>query len=210
MSRQVIRQSAYDGLLAVPNVGRLFAAGTEAPADGQAGYAPGCLFVVYTSGTPAGQLVYLNEGTAESCDFNPLVPAGGRVNVTAATLVMTRDEHENKVTTINRAAGCTVTLPPATGSGAQYNIVVGTTVTSNAIVMTRATGVSLFGNIYQLADNGSTLAAYEVAGSTTITLNGSTQGGIKGDHFRLIDMAPNEMLVIGHTSATGTEVTPLS
>jgi len=54
------------------------------------------------------------------------------------------------------------------------------------------------------------LAAYECSGSTVITLNGSTTGGIKGDRIELIDVASATWSIIGHTSATGIEATPVT
>lgn len=50
------------------------ASGATVPTDGTAGYAPGALFLK-RSGT-AGASLYINDGTATSCDFNPV---GGAV-----------------------------------------------------------------------------------------------------------------------------------
>jgi len=52
-----------------PGVGILFAVGTTVPADATAGFAPGCIFIDEDS-TTDGSMVYINEGTATSCDFN--------------------------------------------------------------------------------------------------------------------------------------------
>jgi len=50
------------------------AEGDTVPTDGAAGYAPGSLFLK-RAGT-SGAALYINEGTATSCDFNPLKPQG--------------------------------------------------------------------------------------------------------------------------------------
>jgi len=42
--------------------------GTTVPTDATAGYAPGCIFIKTDGG--AGTTLYINEGTAASCDFN--------------------------------------------------------------------------------------------------------------------------------------------
>ncbi len=134
----------------------------------------------------------------------------GIVNVTASTVTLSPGEHAGQTVTLNRAAGVAVTLPAATGTGNRYKLFVGTTVTSNNITVTRAGSDTLFGMIYQLADGGATLVAYECPGSTVITLNGTTTGGIKGDTIELIDVASATWSIIGHTSATGTEATPVT
>lgn len=56
----------------VPSLsGVLFAAGPTVPTDGTAGYGKGCLFL-HVDGTGAGDLVYRNEGSGTSCDFDNL------------------------------------------------------------------------------------------------------------------------------------------
>lgn len=117
-----------------------------------------------------------------------------------------------KVTTINAAAGLTATLPAATGSGAEYRFFIGTTVTSNNVIIQVAnandtmSGVAILGQ-----DAGDTIVLFETASTTdTITLNGSTKGGILGDFIQLIDVAANKWYVKVVGSATGTEATPFS
>ena len=161
-------------------------------------------FETSTAGTYFWRLISHHDIANEAPGSSKLV------NVTAATLTLSAASHAGKVVTINAAAGCAVTLPAATGTGDRYEVFIGTTVTSNTTTFTRAGSDTMFGMIYQLADGGSTLAAYELPGSTIITLDGSTKGGIKGDRFTIIDMATNVLSVIGHTSATGTEATPVT
>lgn len=48
--------------------GLLLASGITVPTDGDPGYAIGCLFQ-HTDGGD-GDALYVNEGTATSCDFN--------------------------------------------------------------------------------------------------------------------------------------------
>lgn len=133
------------------------------------------------------------------------------VNLTAATLAVTAKDHDLKTITVNRAAGSTLTLPAATGSGLRLRIIVGTTITSNNLVVQvvgddTMTGVALFA-----ADAGDTAVIFEAAAtSDTITLNGSTTGGIKGDVIELEDIAADLWSVSVRGSATGTEATPFS
>lgn len=113
---------------------------------------------------------------------------------------------------VNAAAGLTLTLPAAAGTGRAYEIFIGTTVTSNNVIVAVAnasdvmTGVAMLGQ-----DAGDTAVLFETAStSDTITLNGSTKGGIKGDRIYLKDIADNLWYVSMTGSATGTEATPFS
>jgi len=54
--------------------GILIAYGNTVPADATAGYAIGCIFI-HTDGGDATAL-YVNEGTASSCNFNAITVAG--------------------------------------------------------------------------------------------------------------------------------------
>lgn len=195
----------------------------------EAGHAPsrsytdqdGCIHLNSSAGIytdEAGGVVSPTElGTAltgilaTAAEINRSVDLSTRVvNVTASTLALTLASHSDKIVTVNAAAGCAITLPAATGTGARFRIFIGTTVTSNTTTITRAGADTMFGMIYQLADGGATLAAYECPGSTVITLDGSTKGGIKGDYFVLEDVASAVWSIIGHTSATGSEATPVT
>lgn len=60
-------------LLLVGGVAAMQAYGTVVPTDGTAGYLTGCLFA-HTDGG-AGTSLYVNEGSATSCDFNALAGA---------------------------------------------------------------------------------------------------------------------------------------
>lgn len=51
----------------------IFAGGNTVPTDTGAGYATGCLFLHFDGGD--GTALYVNEGTATSCDFNAITVA---------------------------------------------------------------------------------------------------------------------------------------
>jgi hypothetical protein len=74
MSRRQIPHDATGVIGEFPAIGILQAAGATVPTDGTAGYAPGCIFH-HIDGS-SGDAVYVNDGTAASCDFNA-VPTGG-------------------------------------------------------------------------------------------------------------------------------------
>lgn len=52
--------------------GKVFDFGTTVPTDGAAGFAPGCIFVHADTSGGATDCVFVNRGTAASCDFNAL------------------------------------------------------------------------------------------------------------------------------------------
>ena len=53
-------------ILVYPGYGLLHSAGTTVPVAGRVGFAPSCIFQDIDSG-----ILYVNEGTNESCDFQP-------------------------------------------------------------------------------------------------------------------------------------------
>lgn len=134
------------------------------------------------------------------------------ISVTAATLTVTAASHQGATLVLNRAAGTTVTLPAATGSGFKYTFVVGTTVTSNSDIIKVANSSDVMtGVAINAADGGDTAVMFETAAaSDTITLNGTTTGGVKGDRVEVEDIAANLYYVRVVGSATGTEATPFS
>ena len=134
------------------------------------------------------------------------------VAVTGATLTCSRDVHGGRTIVINAAAGCAVTLPNATGTGSVYRFVIGTTITSNSttIKVNNATDV-MAGRAFVISDGAAAVLGYATAASSdTITLNGTTLGGLVGDHIEIIDAIAGTYAVRVFTAATGTEATPFS
>lgn len=128
-----------------------------------------------------------------------------------ASATLTRSDADT-VLTVNAAAGLTLTLPAASGLGDMYRIVIGTTVTSNSVIVKVANSSDVMtGLAVSAADGGDTVNGWETAASSdTITFDGSTTGGIKGDFIELIDCAANTWAVQVRSSSTGTEATPFS
>jgi len=129
-----------------------------------------------------------------------------------ASATLNRNTHSEVVNTINAAAGLTLTLPAASGSGDTYLFYVGTTVTSNDVIIRVANASDTMSGLAMLAqDAADTAVVFETAASSdTITLNGSTKGGIVGDSITLTDVAANKWSVMVSGSATGTEASPFS
>ena len=153
----------------------------------------------------------LNDGKLTG-DMIGAVEATPPVAVTGATLTCSRDVHGGRTIVINAAAGCAVTLPNATGTGSMYRFVIGTTITSNSttIKVNNATDV-MAGRAFVISDGAAAVLGYATAASSdTITLNGTTLGGLVGDHIEIIDAIAGTYAVRVFTAATGTEAIPFS
>ena len=131
----------------------------------------------------------------------------------AADVTLDRDTHANgPLLRFAIASGATVTLPASAGNGDVYRFYVHTTVTSNSakIQVANATDV-MVGNILTCQDAGDTVVGWEATStSDTITLNGTTTGGLRGDYIEIEDAIAGFWRVRGTTAATGTEATPFS
>lgn len=133
------------------------------------------------------------------------------VNATASTLTVTKLLHDNRIVTLNRAAGIAVTLPAATGSGNWFRFFVRTTVTSNTTTIKVVGDDTMSGLALSAADSGASVNGWETASDTdTITFDGTTTGGILGDFVELIDVAADKWMVRVQSSSTGSESTPFS
>jgi hypothetical protein len=129
-----------------------------------------------------------------------------------ASVTLDRARHMGALLALNAAAGLTVTLPASSGSGDKFEFIVGTTVTSNSDIIKVANSTDIMiGNCIQSADSGSSVNGWETgATDDTITMNGTTTGGVKGDRITLIDAISGFWEVVMVGSATGTEATPFS
>ena len=150
---------------------------------------------------------------ATAAEINAVADASARLVAAGdATLAVTVAAHDQKVIVLGRAAGVTATLPAATGSGAVFRFTTGTTVTSNNNIIKVADATDVMsGSVYvtdQAAGTGTEFST--VAASDTITMNGTTSGGIAGGILVLIDVATNLYAVHGNIIGTGVEITPFS
>ena len=142
-----------------------------------------------------------------STRFRPRIFAGG------ATITVFPNLHTGGIILLDTAAGTTVTLPPATGSGAMIHCVVSVTATSNQHRVNVTGNDEFVGIIHQAADGGATANAYEALDTVDndrIDLNGTTTGGIVGDWLTFVDITTDNWLVSGSVSSTGTEATPFA
>lgn len=118
--------------------------------------------------------------------------------------------HAGTTVTLNAAAGLTATLPAATGTGRVYKIVVGTTVTSNSYVVQVASASDIIQGAIGVSTDAAGVVIPTASTSDTITMNGSTTGGVKGSTIILTDVASGVWAVGGALVSTGVEATPFS
>lgn len=133
------------------------------------------------------------------------MPNGTVRTITAATATLS-DYEAGGVVVVNRAAGSTITLPAATGTGYRYLITTIVDQTGDLVVAAAGTDV-----MQGVAMTDMTGVLWPTTDTTdTITLNGTTTGGLKGTRVELIDVASGvwNVLVVGE--ASGTEATPFS
>lgn len=127
-----------------------------------------------------------------------------------ASLTLNRNTHAGNVLVGNAAAGMTVTLPASTGKGDRYKILVGTTISSNNFIIQVANSTDvLMGAVGLTTDIAGTVMPTS-ATSDTITMNGTTTGGIKGSYVEVVDAISGFWLLSGNLLCSGTEATPFS
>ena len=140
------------------------------------------------------------------------VPAGGVVDTTATTLTITAASHAGKVVTISSTAAIAITLPQATGTGNTYTfqLQVAATATAHTIKVANATDV-MQGVSWCLTTSSANVVGYGTsATSDTVTVNGTTQGGVVGDIVEITDVKTGFFSVKMFCSPTGTTATPFS
>jgi hypothetical protein len=130
--------------------------------------------------------------------------------VITAGLTLTPD-YLNRTVVHNAAGGGTVILPPATGGGDKLRLLVKTTVTSSLIVRVANASDTMQGTAFLSQDAADTPVTFDAAAtSDTITLNGTTTGGLFGAEVECEDVATNLWHVRVISAATGVEATPFS
>lgn len=130
------------------------------------------------------------------------------INHTTATLALDEDTHAGTTVLLNKADGITVTLPTSVGKGAKYSFFVGTTFTSNGVIQVTTTDI-IQGGVSVSTDAGG-VTILTASTSDTLTMNGSTTGGLKGSFVDFEDVSAGIWKVSGFLVSTGAEATPFS
>ena len=113
---------------------------------------------------------------------NGFISGSGALVTVDGNVTLTSANHAGRTMLLDVASGATVTLPAATGTGNTYKFFVKTTVTSNDYIIQVASAADSMAGVAIVANDGdNTASIFEtVAASDTITLDGSTTGGILG------------------------------
>lgn len=142
---------------------------------------------------------------------SPYVSNYGITSWTAATLTVTAAAHAGHTIVSDLAATQTATLPAATGSGNRYTFIVKTTKTGDLVIQAASASDTMTGTALLFADGGDTTVGFATAAATdTVTLDGTTTGGINGAVVKLVDIASGLWHVEVVSDASGTEATPFS
>lgn len=132
-----------------------------------------------------------------------IIAAGSTKTLTAAD--------SGALVLLDQAAGSVVTLP-APAEGIQFTFAVSVSVTSNSHIITVATTASQFlaGGIQQMIDTTAVSEGQFLDGAThiTLTMNGSTTGGLIGTVLDFTGYSSTQWMVTGLVASSGTLATP--
>lgn len=140
---------------------------------------------------------------------SPYLSNYGVYNWTASTLAVTAGAFAGITIVSNLAATQTATLPAATGSGNVYRFFVKTTKTGNLVIQVASSSDIILGAV-GMATDAAGVTIPTAAASDTITMNGSTTGGLLGSQVVLQDVASGVWAVSGFIVSSGAEATPFS
>lgn len=132
------------------------------------------------------------------------------VTLTAATTLTSANA--GRLHLLDASGGFTVTLPASVGNGARFRFQVKTVSTTGYVVQVANATDVMQGAVFTVSDGAAAVLGYATAStSDTITLNGTTKGGVTiGDWFELTDYAAGFFAITGFTTSSGTEATPFS
>ncbi len=140
---------------------------------------------------------------------NPIITtamvAGG------SSLTLTAAAHGGKTIALDTAAGTTITLPAASGSGVSFCFLVTVAATSNQHRVNVVGNDAFFGGIAQGNDSDNTIVVFPAgADADQINMSGTATGGTKGATYCITDMVTDGWHIFGNSDASGTEATPFA
>jgi hypothetical protein len=151
---------------------------------------------------------------ATAAEINRSSDTSTRVVTLSGSTSITEALHDKKILLMTGTGSAfTQTLPAATGSGSVFEFVVGAVNTSNHIIKVTGDDV-MYGQLITCSTGDTPDLAQPwitAADSDTITLNGTTTGGLAvGDRIIIEDVAADKWVVSGFTTSSGAEATPFS
>jgi hypothetical protein len=130
------------------------------------------------------------------------------ITITAAT-TLSRKVHANTVVNVNNTTGFAITMPAATGTGDVYTLYYVATIGSGSGTIVKNGSDVFIGGVSISTDIGG-VTMLAASTTNTITLSGSTTGGVIGSWVRLTDAASGKWMLEGFLCSTGNEATPFS
>lgn len=137
----------------------------------------------------------------------PVISGSGATRTLNAT-------ESGSVCLFDRAAGIVYTLPTGATPGTYFDFHVVTTITSNAAkVITGAGTELLIGGLLNVdTDSSNAVAIWTGNGSThvSVSMNGTTTGGIAGTYMRFTCLSSTRWMVQGFVEGSGVVATPFA
>lgn len=120
-----------------------------------------------------------------------------------------------KILVPNLAGTVTIQLPNSTGSGMYFEVYVGTNSAGQTVIVQRGlTTDRLQGSVFigiHNSTSGKVFQASQTTNANTVTLNGTTQGGVSvGDTLLFTDIATGIWSIQGTVVGSGSIATPFS
>lgn len=165
-------------------------------------------------GTPTLTSPIVNSGAAVAAtgpEIDNVADVSARLVAGGASLTLTAATHSDRIILLDTAAGTTITLPAATGSGATFRFNVTVTPTSNQHRINVVGNDEFVGVLMVTQDSADTALIFDAADAgdnDQINMNGTTQGGRIGDWVELIDISTDNWHARGVLSGSGIEATP--
>lgn len=134
------------------------------------------------------------------------------VNTTATQLAVTAALHSGRIVKVSSTSPIAITLPASTGGGDIYTFIMNVvaTATAHTIKVANTTDILAGVSIIAQTDTAQVNGFLTTATDDTISLNGTTKGGIVGDKIQIIDITSGKFQVTVLGGASGTVVTPFS
>lgn len=136
-----------------------------------------------------------------------------RIRTLTASTSITSELHDGQTLLMGASgAALTFTLPASAGTGAKFRFRVSVVNTSNYVIQVANSTDVMAGGLIMGADTAGAANVWSTAASSdTVTLNGTTTGGVNlGDYVELEDIKSGTWAVTGHITGSGTEATPFS
>lgn len=131
------------------------------------------------------------------------------ITTTAAT-TLAFGNHAETIVVLNSTTGRILTLPTSAGTGKRFHIYVSATVSSGSHVIQVGNTTDIMTGGLSISTDIAGVTCLATATDDTITMSGSTTGGVKGSVIHLTDVVSGQWNVEGFLVSTGAEATPFS